>query len=148
LGEIVKKTIVALAICVLLTVSAHSAAAESAKASGPFRIDKIRYQQAESLNTEYVVIKNVSHRKHNLKDYRIVDPLDGQEYTFARTIVKPGQTVTLHTGRGRDRIGHRYWRQDEPMWNNDGDTALLTKPGGATADRCTYDGTEGGTADC
>jgi hypothetical protein len=148
LGDIVKRAIAAFGVCALLTAGAYAADGQTAKASGPFRIDKIRYQQAESLNSEYVVIKNVSQRKHNLKDYRIVDPLDGQEYTFARTIVKPGQTVTLHTGRGRDHAGHRYWRQDEPMWNNDGDTALLTRPGGATADRCKYDGTEGGTAQC
>ena len=66
----------------------------------------------------------------------------------ALTAYKPGRTVVLHTGTGRDHAGHRYWRQDEPMWNNDGDTAVLAKPGGRTADRCSYNGTEGGTADC
>jgi hypothetical protein len=27
-------------------------------------------------------------------------------------------------------------KRAEPVWNNDGDTALLRKPSGATADRC------------
>ena len=34
------------------------------------------------------------------------------------------------------------------MWNNDGDQAQLRNPEGKVIDRCSYDGSEGGTALC
>jgi hypothetical protein len=123
-------------------------AAKAAKASGPFRIAKINYAQGATLNSEYLVVQNVSSHRHSLRGYRIVDPNDAQRYRFPRTVLGPGMSVTLHTGHGRNRPHHRYWGQDDPMWNNDGDTALLKKPSGKTVDRCSYDGTEGGTKLC
>jgi len=52
----------------LMPISAQLAdAVQAAQASGPFRIAKIRYQQGATLNSEFVVIKNVTHRRHNLR---------------------------------------------------------------------------------
>jgi hypothetical protein len=145
-----RRLAIALAACVLMGSGGASVHAEptSTKASGPFRIARIHYEQDATLNSEYLVVKNVSGHRHRLTGYAIVDPNDQQRYRFPRTVLKPGVSVTLHTGHGRNRPQHRYWGQDEPMWNNDGDTALLKKPGGKVADRCSYNGTEGGTKLC
>lgn len=139
-----------LAVCVLIGSGAATVQAEPTptKASGPFRIARIHYEQSATLNSEYLVVKNVSSHRHRLTGYVILDPNDRQRYRFPRTVLKPGASVTLHTGHGRNRLHHRYWGQDEPMWNNDGDTAVLKKPSGRVADRCSYDGTEGGTKVC
>jgi hypothetical protein len=144
-----RKLATAIAVCVLIPAGAGAVHADpSSKASGPFRIAKIHYAQGATLNSEYLVVRNVSSRKRALTGYVIVDPNDRQRYRFPKTVLKPGLSVTLHTGYGRNRPHHRYWGQDAPMWNNDGDTAFLRKPTGKIVDRCSYNGTEGGTKLC
>jgi hypothetical protein len=100
-----------------------------------------------TLNSEYIVIKNTSAKKRTLTHFRVVDPNDGQRYTFPTTTLKSGHTVTLHTGHGNNRPGQRYWNRDAPVWNNDGDTAWLVNPQGKKIDTCTYNG-GGTTANC
>jgi hypothetical protein len=135
----VKSLVVAVGLAAALAsnpvASAQTPAAE--KASGAFRIDQIHYKQGATLNSEYVVIKNITHRRHILTGFRVVDPNDGQRYQFPRTILRAGRSVVLHTGRGRNNPGDRFWGQDAPMWNNDGDTALLKNRAGVVVDRCT-----------
>jgi hypothetical protein len=143
-----RKLATVLAVCLLFPAGVGAVHADaSSKASGPFRIARIHYAQGAMLNSEYLVVRNVSSRTRALTGYAIVDPNDRQRYRFPKTILKPGVTVTLHTGSGRNRAHHRYWRQDAPMWNNDG-TAVLKKPGGKVVDRCVYNGSEGGTKVC
>jgi hypothetical protein len=101
----------------------HRTPSASSQRAGNFKIDKIHHRQSATLNSEYIVVKNTSAKKRKLTHFRIVDPNDGQRYTFPSTSLKPGHTVTLHTGHGRNRPGHRYWNQDAPVGNNDGDTA-------------------------
>ncbi|MBA2559893.1 MAG: lamin tail domain-containing protein [Propionibacteriales bacterium] len=109
-------------------------------ASGPFRIDKIHYRQGVTLNSEYIVIKNVTARRHRLTGFRVVDRQDGQRYRFPRTILGAGHSVVLHTGHGQNNPGDRYWNRDAPVWNNDGDTALLKNRSAVVVDRCSYPG--------
>lgn len=45
----------------------------------------------------------------------------------------------MHTGRANDGAKHVYWEFDY-VWNNDGDTAILKNPSGATVDTCKYTG--------
>jgi hypothetical protein len=130
------------------TSVASGAATAAPKASGPFRIARINYEQGATLHSEYVVVKNVTRHRHVLTGFQIVDPNDNQRYRFPKTVLRAGMSVTLHTGHGRNRPHHRYWGQDEPMWNNDGDQAQLRNRSGKVVDRCSYDGSEGGTTGC
>jgi hypothetical protein len=126
-----------------------SADAALAAARGPFRIAQIHYEQGATLNSEYIVVKNITNRRRDLSGFRIVDPQDGQRYRFRATTLRAGRSVVLHTGKGRDNPGDRFWDRSEPVWNNDGDTALLKNRAGVTVDRCSYDGNEpGGSAPC
>ena len=76
-----------------------------------------------------------------------MDPNDGQRYRFPRTILRAGGAVIVHTGSGHNRARSSLLGAG-PVWNNDGDTALLKNPSRRTVDRCSYNGTEGGTKVC
>jgi hypothetical protein len=49
--------------------------------------------------------------------------------------------VWVHTGSGSSEAQHRYWGQDNYVWNNDGDTGKLKRANGTVADSCSYSGT-------
>ena len=44
----------------------------------------------------------------------------------------------IHTGHGSNTRKNVYWGSGNYIWNNDGDTATLKRPGGTVADRCHY----------
>lgn len=114
--------------------------------SGSIKITKIHYAQTgTNLNTEYIVFKNTSSSVVRMKGWKIISApsSDNQRYTFPRTKVGPGHTLTLYTGNGTDGPGKRYWGASSPVWNNDGDKAVLKNASGAVVDTCQYAG--GGT---
>lgn len=135
----------------LAGTSVASAGTESVERvpQGPFRIAEIHYEQGDKLNSEYIVIKNISNRRHRLSGFKVVDPEDGQRYRFRATTLRAGRSVVLHTGKGDNNPGDRFWRRDAPVWNNDGDRALLKNRNGVIVDRCSYGPRDtDGTASC
>jgi hypothetical protein len=54
--------------------------------------------------------------------------------------------VTVHTGKGHDRPGQRYWGQGWYVWNNDGDKATLRNKVGKLIDRCRWGDGDGSTS--
>lgn len=56
--------------------------------------------------------------------------------------LEPGAAVTLYTGRGEDTDTDSglYWGSDGAVWNNDGDTVLVTTDGGETIVDHSYTG--------
>jgi hypothetical protein len=117
-----------------------------ALAASPIKITKIHYAQTgTNLNTEYIVFKNTSTSSVRMKGWKVISApsSDNQRYTFPRTKVGPGKTVTLYTGSGTNGPGRRYWGASSPVWNNDGDKAVLKNASGTTVDTCQYAG--GGT---
>jgi hypothetical protein len=82
-----------------------------------------------SRNAEYVVIKNTSKKSIKLGGYTIRDA-SSHIYRFPTGFVlKPGKSVTVHTGTGKNTGAHLYWGQRWYVWNNDKDTAKLQKTG-------------------
>jgi lamin tail-like protein len=138
---------IVLAAAASITVPTAFAAAAPLSATGnSIRIVKIHYRQTgTNLNTEYIVFKNVTRHTINIHDWTIVSSpaTDNQSYTFRKTYVGAGRSLTLYTGSGTNSRGKRYWRASGPRWNNDGDTAVLHNGSGTVRDRCTYAG--GGT---
>ena len=59
-------------------------------------------------------------------------------YKFPTFKLKPGASVTLHTGRGTNSASHLYWRSTAYIWNNTGDTATLKNTVGTTKDTCSW----------
>ncbi len=114
--------------------------------SGSIKITKIHYAQTgTNLNTEYIVVKNVSASSIQMKGWKIISApsSDNQRYVFPRTSVPSGGTITLYSGSGTNTATKRYWGATSPNWNNDGDKAVLKNASGTVVDTCRYAG--GGT---
>ena len=120
--------------------------ASPALASGPIKIVKIHYgQTGTNLNTEYIVFKNRSTHRVQLKGWEIISApsTDHQFYIFPKTRLAPGASLTLFTGNGSNTATRRYWGAGTPVWNNDGDKAVLKNAAGTVVVTCQYAG--GGT---
>ena len=122
------------------------AAAPTAAAATKVRIKAAYYDSPgadtgsnNSLNAEYIVIKNYGSRGKVLTDWTLRDP-DGHVYTFPTFKLRAGRAVKVHTGSGSDTGRHLYSGEGWYVWNNTGDVAKLKKPGGTTVDRCQWDG--------
>ena len=90
-----------------------------------------------SLNGEWVKIKNTSRKARALTDWTLLDR-SGHLYVFGRFTLKPGKSVTVHTGRGSNTATHRYWGYRAYVWNNTGDEALLFNRNGGRVDSCAW----------
>jgi competence protein ComEC len=87
----------------------------------------------ENLNDEYVVLENAGDDPLNLSGWTLRDEA-GHEYTFPDgAALDPGDRVTVRTGSGTDADSDRYWGRSRAVWNNDGDTVIVTTPAGERA---------------
>ncbi len=100
---------------------------------GPLKITRLnadaKGDDRYNLNGEYVRICNISPKDINIKGFSISDR-DRHTYTFPRAILRPGYTLLLFTGEGRDMVKgvdqlRLYWGSSYPIWNNKGDKAYL-----------------------
>jgi micrococcal nuclease len=97
-----------------------------------------------NLNGEYVRICNISPRNLNLSGFSLVDR-EGHRYLFTKGFIRPGYTVLLFTGAGRDIMDgvdqlRLFWGSRYPIWNNKGDEASLRDPQGQLIDTVVYRG--------
>ena len=84
----------------------------------------------DNLNDEYVVFENSGDEPLDLSGWQVEDEA-GHSYTFPDGFtLDPGATVTLHTGSGTDSETDLYWGSGSPIWNNGGDTVVVTNAEG------------------
>ncbi|WP_083979920.1 lamin tail domain-containing protein [Demequina salsinemoris] len=126
---------------------------EPADAASAVRFSYVQYNSPgsdrgsnTSLNAEYIVVKNYSSKSRNITGWTVRDKA-GHVYKFGTLTLKPGATVTLHTGKGSNSSKHRYWRSTWYIWNNDGDVAVLKNRAGTKVDTCTW-GSSGSARKC
>ncbi|WP_436936530.1 lamin tail domain-containing protein [Halovenus marina] len=80
----------------------------------------------ENLNDEYIVFANTGDESLALGGWTVEDEA-GKIYTFpAGFTLEPGATVTVRTGTGTDTDTDLYWGAGSPVWNNGGDTVIVT----------------------
>jgi micrococcal nuclease len=92
----------------------------------------------QNLNDEYVILRNDGDRTLDLSGWTVTDDA-GHRYAFPDgTTLAPGESVTLHTGVGEDRDGHRYWGRTGAVWNNGGDTVFVRDDSGSVITRESY----------
>ncbi len=139
---------------VVLTGAAVLTTAGTADAASPVRISKIYYNSPgaddrsnTSLNAEYVVLRNTTTRSQTVTGWTLRDAA-GHVYTFPTTSIAAGATVTVHTGKGTNRTGHRYWQRGSYVWNNDRDTAYLRTRAGTLQSTCSYNSTAVASKTC
>ena len=101
-----KRLAAVLTIVVFLFTEAGATVAQPMQAaSGPFRIAKIKYAQGSTLNSEYVVVRNITKQRKNLKGFKIVDPNDGQRYLFRAPSSSPAVASSCTPARARTVTG-------------------------------------------
>jgi competence protein ComEC len=84
----------------------------------------------ENLNDEYLVFENTGDESFDLSGWTVQDG-SGMTYTFPDgTTIQPGDDLTLRTGDGEDTDDDLYWGANRPIWNNDGDTVIITNSNG------------------
>ena len=111
----------------------------SAPSEGGVQIVRIEANPAgddrKNLNGEFVELKATSHT--NLSGWILSDKA-GHSYLFPETILKPDDTVKVHTGSGTDTGTDLYWGSKSPIWNNNGDVATLYDSAGKVVARKSY----------
>ncbi|QCC51425.1 MBL fold metallo-hydrolase [Halapricum salinum] len=83
----------------------------------------------ENLNDEYIVFENTGDESIDLSGWTVTDDA-GHTYTFPAFTLDPSATVTLRTGSGTDTATDLYWGASSPIWNNAGDTVIVTNSTG------------------
>lgn len=84
----------------------------------------------ENLNDEYVVFQNVGDEPLDLGGWTVEDEV-GQAYTFpGGYTLAAGAEVTLRTGSGTNTETDLYWDSGSPIWNNGGDTVIVSNTEG------------------
>lgn len=124
--------------------------AVAAPAMARIKFTKIQYESPgpdtgsnSSLNAEYLVIKNTGTQAKQLQGWQVKDLRNSLEggnivFTFPLFRLRPGRTVTLHTGQGAKTRTDLYWGRSNYVWGDDSDTAYLYNKAGRQVDRCHY----------
>jgi competence protein ComEC len=84
----------------------------------------------DRLAEEAVTLRNGGDAPVDLSGWTLRDEA-GHVYRFpGGFVLEPGATVTVHTGSGTDGEDDLYWGAGGPVWNNDGDTVVVTNADG------------------
>jgi hypothetical protein len=145
-------------------VLANYSATQTVTVSGPVaapaarvvvQFTKIRYDSPgkntgsnASLNGEWARLTNKGAATVNLLHWTVRDA-SAHVYTFSSYNLRPGQSVTVFTGKGTAATGRRYWARTGRtgyIWNNGGDTATLRTNAGKTIDTCKWTKNSNSTA--
>ena len=92
----------------------------------------------KSLNREWISLVNTSASPVSLKRWT-VRTQDGKRYRFGRFTLRPGATVKLHTGSGRNTRTDRYWGSSRHLWVSVNGVATLRNGSGAVVAQCEWD---------
>ncbi len=80
--------------------------------------------EKENLNEEWVEIANQGEEDVNLEGWTLSDR-QNHTYSFPNFVLAAGASVKVHTGSGEDTEENVYINRSTPIWNNDGDSAIL-----------------------
>ena len=89
---------------------------------------------------EYVRISNGSDAAVDLGGLTLRDHDSKHSYTFPAFTLAPGAEVQVWTKQGSDDATNLYWGSRSAIWNNDGDTAVLSSADGSEVATFTYEG--------
>ena len=101
------------------------------------RITSARFNAAGSdsanLNGEWVIVDNACNQTVRMSGWRLTDRLTRNSYRFpAAFVLRPGASVRIHTGRGRNGAHRLYMAKSRPVWDNSTwERAYLRRPSGA-----------------
>ncbi|MEZ3166296.1 lamin tail domain-containing protein [Halorubrum ejinorense] len=84
----------------------------------------------ENLNDEYIVFENTGDDPLDVSGWTVADDA-GHTYTIPDGVTIGSEaTLTLRTGSGTNTETELYWGSGSPIWNNNGDTVIVTTDDG------------------
>jgi hypothetical protein len=86
----------------------------------------------DHLADEYVAFTNAGDERLDLTGYTIEDARGTAFDVPDGFVLGAHETVRLHTGTGERSGSDLYWGRSRPVWNNDGDTIVVTDADGNT----------------
>jgi competence protein ComEC len=93
----------------------------------------------ENLNDEYVAFENTGDDPIDMGGWTVEDE-SGRSYEIPSGFtLAAGATVTVRTGSGTDTGTELYWGSGSPIWNNDGDTVMVSNDDGERVLEVTYE---------
>jgi|GEM_PF-14845 len=96
--------------------------------------------EGRDVEGEYVRISNGSDAALDLGGLTLRDHDSKHSYTFPAFTLAPGAEVQVWTKQGSDDATNLYWGSRSAIWNNDGDTAVLSSADGSEVATFTYEG--------
>jgi hypothetical protein len=92
----------------------------------------------ENLNDEYLVFENTGTETLDLSGWTIADEA-GHTYTIPEGVtLAPGEQLTLFSGSGTNTQTELFWGADGALWNNGGDTVIVSTATGTVVLRESY----------
>ncbi|MEV6811533.1 lamin tail domain-containing protein [Micromonospora sp. NPDC051296] len=150
------RRLLGLVAALAVAVSGSLAVATPAQAATPaIEITKVYYDSPgvdnrsnKSLNAEWVRLTNRRSSTINLKNWTLRDKAN-HVYKFSGDFkLAKGKSVVIHTGKGTNTAGHRYWGSGNYIWNNTGDIAYLRNASGKLIDSCKWTKKGNGYTNC
>ncbi len=96
--------------------------------------------EGRDVDGEYVRISNGSDAAIELGGLTLRDHDSKHSYSFPAFTLAPGAEVQVWTKQGSDDATNLYWGSRSAIWNNDGDTAVLSSADGSEVATFTYEG--------
>jgi len=91
----------------------------------------------QNLNGEWVRLTNRGDGAVLMAGWTLSDRTGSNVYRFPATVLLPASSVTLYSGTGMMNDTALFMGKKEPVWGNDGDTAILRDGSGTIIDRNT-----------
>lgn len=85
----------------------------------------------DNLNEEYITFTNEGDDELTLTSWTIEDAAN-HEYSVPEFTLGAHESVTLYTGSGSNSVSKLYWGSGSAIWNNGGDTIIVTTSSGET----------------
>jgi hypothetical protein len=119
---------------------ASDVAASPAVAIG-VTIDYIEFDPpGDDLQGEFVRFRNSGTSTMNMTGWTLRDEGAKHMFVFPAFSLAPGADVQLWTKSGTNDAKNLYWNSRRPVWNNTGDTAVLSNATGVEVARYSYEG--------
>lgn len=116
-------------------VETETSTGEESK-TGPLTVSSVHADAQgndhDNLNDEYVTFQNNGDSSLDIGGWTVSDSADHTYTVPTGTTVEAGDTITLYTGSGTDSSNSIYWNSDTAIWNNAGDTVIVTDESGST----------------
>ncbi|RKD85200.1 lamin tail domain-containing protein [Halopiger aswanensis] len=86
----------------------------------------------ENLNEEYIELTNEGSSSVDMTGWTVSDDADHTYHIPSGFTLDAGESVIIYSGSGSDTDTELYWGSGSAIWNNSGDTIIVTNADGET----------------